>query len=156
MLWKSDLTLQGTVELAYTGTPTSPQYLRLVMPDTHDNVLTPMDATPYETGVQNLNISASADKQHLIFSSPELTALVRQLLADGETTLTLRLETSSPFIVDLDAPDAASAGTGLEVTWRHGVKADLYDANGGLLESGFEALDMRNMAAASTGRARRS
>jgi hypothetical protein len=83
-------------------------------------------------------------------ASLDLTEQVREALEKGHTRITLRLENftgSGDLTIGLDTNEAGS-GSVLEVTTQTGgVLAELYDANGAMIDPAKPVIDMRGLEA---------
>ncbi|MDA1013984.1 MAG: tandem-95 repeat protein, partial [Planctomycetota bacterium] len=81
----------------------------------------------------------------------QLVVSVRGVLEQFDRNVTLRLTSRGlngvePLLLDLNLPDSTQ-DAGLQVTRRHGVRADLLNEKGGVLDESLAALDMRNLKA---------
>lgn len=112
-----------------------------------DGVVTGHDFLAPGTAAGSQSVTTGAGYQPIVV---DVTAQVRQALLEHRRHVTLRLQVADPsvrLLVNQPDPTSASNPTGLRVTYRHGVRADLLDANGGVLEEGIASLDLRNQKA---------
>jgi len=75
--------------------------------------------------------------------SIDVTEAVRQVLEDGITRCTLRLEPSDPSVKVTIASDAVRAGLAIHAV-HQGVVADIYNEHGRIVALGKAAIDMRS------------
>jgi ELWxxDGT repeat protein len=115
-----------------------------------DGVVTGADMTGTASRSVTANIATSQAAQQILVDVTGLFVNGQDGLLDQRRRgATLRLESLpvdglDPLLLNLARPDSV-LDVGLQVTWRHGVRADLLDAKGGMLEENVAALDLRNL-----------
>ena len=122
-----------------------------VLDESGDGVVTPRDGIlPAGTPVTFEVATSSSDIQTL---SADLTDLILEYLADGRsllradrTKITVRMTSEHQVLMQIAKPGALP-DTGLAVSRFHGVLADLYNSDGGVLEQDMGAIDMRRLEA---------
>ena len=142
-LWYTDTT-ENTVERVLDREPIPGTLEVSIRTDEGDGLLTGLDFTASAQLVAPIppaaNVATSPDSQTIEI---DITEGIREALRNQLRQVTVRLD-SSDLVLDIDPLDSA---TGLAITWRHGVRADIIDANGGLLEQGIAAIDIREVPA---------
>ncbi|HHM12753.1 MAG TPA: hypothetical protein ENJ16_04310, partial [Planctomycetaceae bacterium] len=113
-----------------------------------DGVITGRDFIAEATNLLTESIVTAEETQRIEL---DVSEFIRERLAVGERNITLRLKAravgdSDPLRLRITRP-TAEEGTGLRVTRRHGVRADLLDQSGGVLEENIAAADLRNLTA---------
>jgi len=145
-VWYADTTEQ-TVEVL-VGREPIPGTLNVSLRDDEGNgLITGLDFTakaslvaPTANGTDNLN--TALDTQIIQI---DITEGIRKAIRNGHHQITLRLE-SDDLDISLE-PIAIDTAAALTVTWRHGVRADIIDANGGVIEQGIAGIDIREVPA---------
>ncbi|MCA9159075.1 MAG: hypothetical protein KDA72_12150, partial [Planctomycetales bacterium] len=109
-----------------------------------DGVVTSRDLELPDAFIRQDTFTSSPDLQRLTF---DVTGAVRYAISLGRKQITLTIRSSErDGMVTFDQP-TANAATGLKVSRREGVLADVLDSQGGVLESGIAAMDMRELPA---------
>lgn len=134
----------NTIALAAAGTVSS--LLRtFVVTEAGDGVITGRDFVAAAMQVATQTVATASNGLIEI----DVTTAVRELLGTGNRHITLRLTVDNPQVaLNVAQPNpSGEVPSGLVVTRRHGVRADVLDANGGVLEENISAFDMRNLEA---------
>ncbi|MAE67870.1 MAG: hypothetical protein CMJ18_26750, partial [Phycisphaeraceae bacterium] len=138
-LWSSDLTPSGNSRVLDIG-PVEGTF-EVFHPE-GDGVVTGRDPRLPTVLLDSVPIVTDLASQLV---TADVTDAIKAAIADGTRQMMIRIA-SDPVLIEFDQPDPAQ-GTGLRVTRRHGVWADLMDERGGVLEEDIGAMDLRNLAA---------
>ena len=134
-LWKSEKEVIWTTgRLETFGGVSLPVITVEVLAGEGDGVITASDFTARALAAYTTELNRD---------SLDLTAVVRELLAEGNTWLTVRLQSDSPITLQrARAADDTATGLVVETAERTGVVADLYTADGHLLVEGKSIVDL--------------
>lgn len=117
------------------------------LPGEGDGVVTGRDFELTGLAAGSAQVTTASGQQTIVV---DVTNEVRAALADRRRQLTLRFDVSDPALrLSVSQPDPTRGAdpTGLRVTRRPGVRADVLDVNGGVIEESIAAIDMRNLPA---------
>ena len=151
----SDGTAAGTKLLAEAGL-LNRVLVATALNEEGDGAVTAGDGSVAATLISSVNLNAVNGTRPIEL---DVTQLVRDTLAAGKTRFAIRLGLNSPSLVPLSLlsmiPNpvfgATVSNTGLEITTarQEGVLADLYGANGEVLQQGVPVVDLRAAASGS-------
>ena len=137
----SDSALPVTAQPGSTGTLTVE-----LLDEEGDGVITPRDGSAAGTVAASTTVGALYDTVQTI--TLDVTDAVLAAIGRGDSSLTLRVSVDPSLFVEAYRLDPQTGeGSAVRVTRQPGVVMDVFDANGGMLYEGLNAVDMRAMAA---------
>ncbi len=120
--------------------PTSSTVAVSLLGEEGDGFITGRDFSSSATTISSRVRTTSKNSQRVEF---DLGNAIRNAIASGKTKISLKLTTNATNVQWTIQQPALNAETGLRITRRPKLVADLLDKDGGIIEAGFDAMDMR-------------